>query len=164
MNVFLSDSADCAKQMVQPIKTNFAPPKSIIADCYKGSRQFYFYIICFQAYNYEKFRMFAVFEKYTQAINEAPMKYIATILLFFMTIALVTSGVILWKRRKETGRITISDIRRMQSRHDPYNIRPAHIFTLAYHTDYSQTTHIRDNQQLKVFRVRRVPYSKNLYN
>ena len=31
------------------------------------------------------------------------MKYIATILLFFMTIALVTSGVILWKRRKETG-------------------------------------------------------------
>ena len=32
LNVFLSDSADCAKQMVQPIKTNFAPPKSIIAD------------------------------------------------------------------------------------------------------------------------------------
>ena len=32
LNVFLSDSADCAKQMVQPIKTNFTPPKSIIAD------------------------------------------------------------------------------------------------------------------------------------
>jgi hypothetical protein len=77
---------------------------------YKGSRQFYFYIICFQAYNYEKFRKFAVFEKYTQAINEAPMKYIATILLFFMTIALVTSGVILWKRRKETGDYSILDV------------------------------------------------------
>lgn len=31
------------------------------------------------------------------------MKYIATVLLAFMTIALVTSGVLLWKRRKETG-------------------------------------------------------------
>ena len=31
------------------------------------------------------------------------MKYIATILLVFMTVTLVTSGVLLWKRRKETG-------------------------------------------------------------
>ena len=31
------------------------------------------------------------------------MKYIATILLGFMTVALVTSGALLWRRRKETG-------------------------------------------------------------
>ena len=31
------------------------------------------------------------------------MKFIATILLGFMTVALATSGVLLWKRRKETG-------------------------------------------------------------
>lgn len=31
------------------------------------------------------------------------MKYIITVILVFMTIALVTSGVFLWKRRKETG-------------------------------------------------------------
>ena len=31
------------------------------------------------------------------------MKYIATIILAFMTIALVASGILLWKRRKETG-------------------------------------------------------------
>ena len=31
------------------------------------------------------------------------MKYIATILLAFMTVALVTSGILLWKRRKDTG-------------------------------------------------------------
>ena len=35
--------------------------------------------------------------------KQAPMKTIATILLAFMTISLVTSGVLLWKRRKETG-------------------------------------------------------------
>ena len=31
------------------------------------------------------------------------MKYIATILLAFMTVALIASGVLLWKRRKEVG-------------------------------------------------------------
>ena len=31
------------------------------------------------------------------------MKFIATILLGFMTVALVTSGALLWRRRKETG-------------------------------------------------------------
>ena len=31
------------------------------------------------------------------------MKYIATVILVFMTLSLVVSGILLWKRRKETG-------------------------------------------------------------
>mgnify|MGYP007057767352 CR=1 FL=1 len=31
------------------------------------------------------------------------MKYIATVFLAFMSISLIASGVLLWKRRKETG-------------------------------------------------------------
>ena len=31
------------------------------------------------------------------------MKYIATILLVFMTVTLVISGILLWKRRKEAS-------------------------------------------------------------
>ena len=43
-------------------------------------------------------------EKNEQLFNDIQhMKYIATILLAFMTVALIASGVLLWKRRKEVG-------------------------------------------------------------
>ena len=46
----------------------------------------------------------ALAEKNKQIFNDKQlMKYIAIILLVFMTVALVSSGILLWKRRKETG-------------------------------------------------------------
>ena len=46
----------------------------------------------------------ALIKKNEQLFNDIqPMKYTATILLAFMTVTFVTSGVLLWKRRKETG-------------------------------------------------------------
>ena len=51
------------------------------------------------------------------------MKYIATILLVFMTVTLVISGILLWKRRKEASdysRIIWADIHHAYMTGDHY--------------------------------------------